>query len=76
MVTVTVPALGENIDKATVTYWFVKQGDRVDMQADLVEISTDKAVINVPAPAAGVVKQIMAQEGITVRQGDALCIIE
>lgn len=73
---VILPALGEGIEKATVSYWFVKEGDAVAEKDDLVELATDKATFNLPAPCAGVLSQILAEEGAEARVGDKLCLLE
>lgn len=76
MTKVIVPELGEGIAKATVSYWFVKEGDKVKEKDDIVEVSTDKATFNVPSPAAGVVIQLLCREGDTVNIGDTVAVID
>jgi 2-oxoglutarate dehydrogenase E2 component (dihydrolipoamide succinyltransferase) len=76
MIKVVVPNLGENIEKATVSYWFAKIGDVVTAQTDLIEVTTDKAAVNVPAPVSGVLKEISAREGDSVKLGDVLGVID
>lgn len=76
MVQIIVPDLGENIEKATVSYWFAKVGDKVLENDDLVELTTDKAAVNVPVPANGILKELIAREGDTVKPGDVLGTIE
>ena len=73
---VTLPPLGEGIDKATVAFWHVKIGDAVDQEDDIVEMVTDKATFNVPAGVTGIVKQILFKEGEDARIGEALAVIE
>ncbi|MDD5254754.1 MAG: lipoyl domain-containing protein [Candidatus Omnitrophica bacterium] len=73
---VILPALGEGIEKATVSYWFFKEGDAVAEKSDLVELATDKATFNLPSPCAGVLSQILAAEGLEVRVGEKLCLLE
>jgi 2-oxoglutarate dehydrogenase E2 component (dihydrolipoamide succinyltransferase) len=75
MTNVLLPALGENIEKATVTFWFKKPGDNVAQNEDLVELTTDKAAFNLPSPASGVLNQIIAEEGAVVRVGEILAVI-
>jgi pyruvate dehydrogenase E2 component (dihydrolipoamide acetyltransferase) len=75
MTKVTLPELGEGIDKATVSYWIVAVGKEVKEGDDLVEMATDKAVFNVPSPVSGVVKEIIAQDGDEVKVGETLVII-
>jgi pyruvate/2-oxoglutarate dehydrogenase complex dihydrolipoamide acyltransferase (E2) component len=76
MTKIILPELGENIKKATITFWFFKTGDRVTQKDDLVELATDKATFNLPSPAGGVLSQINFTEGDTVSVGEVLGIIE
>ena len=76
MVRVILPELGEGIEKATVTYWYFQEGDHIKEGADLVEISTDKATFNLPAPVTGILIEVFYQEGDTVGVGEALAAIE
>ena len=76
MVKVYLPALGENITKATISYWYFEEGAPVIEGNDLVEIVTDKATFNVPAPASGILAGIMAHEGDVCEVGEVLAIIE
>jgi len=75
MVKVTLPELGEGIEKATVSYWFFQEQDKVEANADLVELVTDKATFNLPSPATGVLSKILFREGQTVKVGDILAEI-
>jgi pyruvate dehydrogenase E2 component (dihydrolipoamide acetyltransferase) len=76
MIKVPLPEMGENITKATVSYWYVEEGARVTEGSDLVEVATDKAAFNVPAPCSGVVLKIVAHEGDSVNVGDLLVVLE
>jgi len=76
MVKVILPDLGEGITKATLSYWFYKQGEKVTQNDDLVELVTDKATFNLPSPCTGMVSQVIRSEGDTVNSGDLLAIIE
>lgn len=76
MVKVILPELGEGIDKATITYWYFQEGDHVKEGEDLAEISTDKAVFNLPSPATGILREIFYREGDTVGVGEALAVVE
>lgn len=73
---VKLPFLAEESPEATVSFWQVDEGDHVNEGDDLVEMSTSKAVFNVPAPASGTVTEIVAQEGQVVKVGEVLCILE
>jgi len=76
MIKVILPELGEGITKATVSYWFLKEGEEVKEKDDLVELATDKATFNLPSPCSGVVSQITHSEGDTVNIGEVLAVIE
>jgi 2-oxoglutarate dehydrogenase E2 component (dihydrolipoamide succinyltransferase) len=72
---VMVPSLGESVSEATVSTWFKKQGDTVEQDEMLCELETDKVSVEVPAPAAGVLTEIMAPEGTTVKAAAQLGVI-
>ena len=69
---IKVPVLGESITEATVGRWFKKPGDAVKVDEPLVELETDKVTVEVPAPASGVLKDILAENGATVAIGALL----
>ena len=71
MTDVRVPTLGESVTEATVATWFKQPGDNVSMDEMLCELETDKVTVEVPSPAAGVMGDIVAQEGSIVSM-DAL----
>jgi len=75
MVKVVLPELGEGIAKATVSFWFAKDGERIKEKDDLVELTTDKTTFNLPSPCTGVISEIMYSEGDTVDVGQILAII-
>jgi 2-oxoglutarate dehydrogenase E2 component (dihydrolipoamide succinyltransferase) len=72
MAEIRVPTLGESVTEATIGKWFKKPGDAVAVDEPLVELETDKVTIEVPAPAAGVLSDIAAQDGETVAVGAVL----
>jgi 2-oxoglutarate dehydrogenase E2 component (dihydrolipoamide succinyltransferase) len=72
MTEIRVPTLGESVTEATIGKWFKKPGDRVAVDEPLVELETDKVTIEVPAPAAGVLSDIAANDGDTVAVGALL----
>jgi 2-oxoglutarate dehydrogenase E2 component (dihydrolipoamide succinyltransferase) len=72
---VVLPELGESVVEATLGPWLVKEGDRVDLDQPLVEVTTDKADAELPSPAAGVIEKILVAEGETVGVGTALARI-
>ena len=72
---VMVPTLGESVSEATVSTWFKKVGDSVSQDEMLCELETDKVSVEVPAPAAGTLCEILAQEGDTVQAGGKLAVL-
>jgi 2-oxoglutarate dehydrogenase E2 component (dihydrolipoamide succinyltransferase) len=74
-VDVMVPTLGESVTEATVSTWFKSVGDTVALDEMLCELETDKVSVEVPAPAAGILTQILAPEGTTVDAAAKLAII-
>ncbi|MGY6630837.1 MAG: 2-oxoglutarate dehydrogenase complex dihydrolipoyllysine-residue succinyltransferase [Wenzhouxiangella sp.] len=73
---VKVPNLPESVSDATVAKWHKKPGDFVSRDENLVDLETDKVVLEVPAPADGILKAISAEEGETVTEGQALGQLE
>jgi pyruvate dehydrogenase E2 component (dihydrolipoamide acetyltransferase) len=72
---VAMPALGESVTEGTVTRWLKQEGDTVDVDEPLVEVSTDKVDTEIPSPAAGVLQRIMVPEDETVKVGVELAVI-
>src|SRR5438128_2939786 len=70
------PQLGETVVEGTITKWLKKEGESVDRDEPLFEISTDKVDTEVPSPVAGKVVQIKIPEGETVQVGTELALIE
>jgi 2-oxoglutarate dehydrogenase E2 component (dihydrolipoamide succinyltransferase) len=73
---VVMPQMGESLAEGTIVRWLKAPGDRVERDESLFEISTDKVDTDVPAPAAGVLKTILAAEGTTVHVGAPVALIE
>lgn len=73
---VKVPVLPESVADATIASWHKKPGDAIRRDENLVDLETDKVVLEVPAPADGVLKEIKQQTGATVTSGQLLAIIE
>src|SRR5512142_2035684 len=73
---VKVPVLPESVSDATIATWHKKAGDAVKRDENLVDLETDKVVLEVPAPADGVLKEIKQQTGATVTSQQLLAIIE
>ena len=74
-VQVTLPQMGESVTEGTVLEWRKQEGDRVEADEVLVEVSTDKVDAEVPAPTSGTVTKIHAAEGETVQVGGVLAEI-
>lgn len=72
---VQMPALGESVTEGTVTRWLKQEGDTVELDEPLVEVSTDKVDTEIPSPAAGILTKIVAQEDDTVEVGGELAVI-
>src|SRR3954467_8523727 len=75
-VSVTMPRLGESVTEGTVTRWLKQEGDTVEVDEPLLEISTDKVDTEVPSPVAGTVVKISAAEDETVEVGAELAVID
>src|SRR5215218_4374531 len=74
-ISVQMPALGESVTEGTVTRWLKQEGDTVEQDEPLLEVSNDKVDTEIPSPAAGVLKKIVAQEDDTVEVGGELAVI-
>src|ERR1700751_6266020 len=75
-VDVIMPQMGESIFEGTITKWLKKPGEKVQRDEPLFEISTDKVDAEIPAPAAGVLKEIKVQEGATVQVNTVVGVID
>jgi 2-oxoglutarate dehydrogenase E2 component (dihydrolipoamide succinyltransferase) len=73
---VKVPQLPESVADATLVGWHKSPGDRVERDDNLVDLETDKVVLEVPAPVAGVLKEIRIEDGTTVTAGEVLALLE
>ncbi len=73
---VRVPQLPESVADATLVSWHKKPGDAVVRDENLVDLETDKVVLEVPAPVAGVLKEIKLTDGTTVTSGQLLAVID
>src|SRR5215218_508187 len=69
---IRVPTLGESVTEATIGRWFKKPGDAVKADEPILELETDKVTLEVNAPAAGTLGEILAQDGSTVAPGAVL----
>ncbi|HEX2714514.1 MAG TPA: biotin/lipoyl-containing protein, partial [Candidatus Acidoferrales bacterium] len=75
-VEVMMPQMGESIFEGTITKWLKKPGDKIERDEPLFEISTDKVDAEIPAPAAGVLKEIKVPEGQTVPIQTVVAVID
>ncbi|MFE9429860.1 2-oxoglutarate dehydrogenase, E2 component, dihydrolipoamide succinyltransferase [Streptomyces sp. NPDC006640] len=75
-VSVTLPALGESVTEGTVTRWLKAEGERVEADEPLLEVSTDKVDTEIPSPAAGILASIKVAEDETVEVGAELAVID
>src|SRR4051812_2234361 len=73
---VKVPVLPESVSDATIATWHKKAGDAVSRDENLVDLETDKVVLEVPSPVDGVLKEIKQETGATVTSQQLLAIIE
>ncbi|MGD8772748.1 MAG: E3 binding domain-containing protein, partial [Gammaproteobacteria bacterium] len=73
---VKVPQLPESVTDATLVSWHKSVGDPVNRDENLVDLETDKVVLEVPAPTSGVLKEIRIEDGTTVTSGEVLAVIE
>ena len=70
------PDLGENIEGGEVTKVLVAVGDSVAAEQTVIELETDKAVLEVPSPVAGTIADMRAKEGEALNVGDVICVVE
>src|SRR5947209_4013408 len=75
IVDVVTPAAGESVTEGTILEWHVKVGDYIKADATIVEISTDKVDVELPAPAGGTVIELLVTEGDTVTVGQVIARI-
>jgi len=73
---IKVPPLPESVSDATLVAWHKSAGEAVSRDENLVDLETDKVVLEVPAPAAGIIAKIVVENGATVEAGDVLAILE
>lgn len=73
---VTLPKLGESIVSATVVQWFKKEGDQINLDEPLLEVSTDKVNSEIPSPVSGVLQKILASPDQELQVGEALAVIQ
>ena len=76
MVDVIMPQMGESIAEGTIGVWLVEPGQRVQEGQAIVQVATDKADIDIPSPASGVIKDLIAKQGQTVKVGELIARID
>src|SRR5947207_2099595 len=69
---VTMPAMGESVTEGTILEWHKQEGDTIEADEVLVEISTDKVDTELPAPTSGTITEILVEEGATVTVGQVI----
>src|SRR5881394_513075 len=74
-VSVTMPRLGESVTEGTVTRWLKQEGDQVEADEPLLEVSTDKVDTEIPSPASGVLSRIVVREDEIAEVGSELAVI-
>jgi len=75
-VSVSMPQLGESVTEGTVTRWLKKEGERVEADEPLLEVSTDKVDTEIPSPVGGILRGIVVAEDETVAVGAELAVID
>src|SRR5215831_14683710 len=76
IIEVKVPQLSESVSEATLLDWHKKEGEKVSRDENLIDIETDKVVLELPAPADGVLAKIVKQDGESVASGDLIAVID
>jgi 2-oxoglutarate dehydrogenase E2 component (dihydrolipoamide succinyltransferase) len=76
LIEVKVPQLSESVAEATLLQWHKKPGDAVERDANLIDIETDKVVLELPAPEAGVLARVLKGDGSTVVAGEVIAVID
>ena len=71
-----VPAVGESVTEVQIGTWLVKEGEAVSVDQPVVEIESDKATVEMPAPAAGVIAKIIKQAGEMAEVGEVVALLE
>lgn len=73
---ITMPQLGESVTEGTIEKWLIKPGDQVKKYDALAEVQTDKVTAELPSSFAGIISELIAQEGDTIEVGEIVCTIE
>src|SRR5687768_1460756 len=75
LVELVMPKMGESITEATILRWLKNPGDKIEQDESLLEVATDKVDTEVPSTHGGILKEILAKEGETVKVGKAIAVI-
>jgi len=75
MTDIKLPPLAPGVEKANISYWHKSAGQAVSEGEDLVELVTDKATFNMPSPASGTLREVLANEGEEVKVGQVIARI-
>lgn len=75
-ITVTMPKVGDTVDEVDIVEWDATPGQRVAEGESLVRVETDKAIVEVPAPVAGILSEQLVEPGQDVRTGEPIAVIE
>src|SRR5690242_6701816 len=70
------PDLGEGMQEAEIRHWLIKPGDTVKLDQPMVEVETDKAVVEIPSPVKGQVAEIRVQEGKMAKLGEVIVVFD
>ena len=70
------PDLGEGMEEAEIRHWLVKPGDKVQLDQAMVQVETDKAVVEIPSPVAGRIAAIRVPEGTVAKLGEVLVVFD
>ena len=73
---IKMPKLGESVEEATITKWFVKEGDKVEEEQALLEIATDKVDSEIPSPVSGKIVKIFFKENDKIAVGTVIALID
>jgi 2-oxoglutarate dehydrogenase E2 component (dihydrolipoamide succinyltransferase) len=76
LIEVKVPQLSESVAEATLLQWHIKPGDAIERDQNLIDVETDKVVLELPAPDGGVLARILKEDGATVMAGEVIAIID
>ncbi len=75
-VDIIMPQMGESVVEGTIVHWLVKEGDRIQKDQPIVEISTDKIDTEIPSPTSGILKKIIHKEDEIVPVGTVICTLK